>query len=51
MKKKGVITQTSVHVKVDNEILFRLDEYCKMYNLKRNRVINQLLRSCLESSE
>lgn len=51
MKKKGVITQKSVHVKLDKDLFDDLNIYCALSGLKRNRVINQLLRSCLESSE
>lgn len=47
MKKKGVITQTSVHVKLDNVVLPSLTAYCQLHGVKKNRAINDILRNYL----
>lgn len=41
------ITQKAISAKVNADLFLRLEEYCKEYNQKRNRIINQSIEEFL----
>lgn len=42
------VNQKAISARIDNLLLFRLDEWCLKYNIKRNTALNMGIDSLLE---
>lgn len=42
------VNQKAISARIDNLLLFRLDEWCAKYNIKRNTALNMGIDSLLE---
>ena len=46
-----MIRQYCVHLKLDNDLLSRLDRVCQVAGINRNKAINKMVDFCLFSCE